>query len=328
MYSTTVYLYQQKQQVILIDTSGDLNNRRWEPVYTKNLKINKGVDNVILFEFINQDQKPVDITGSTITFRLISHTGNELLLTKDLVTLSATSGRAKVTLTSVDTDNLHSQLASWSLSRASGVLNEPVFTDAYSGGRGQVDIVDSVFPNVQVSQPMTIPTDHYMIGKDNLNRQHTSAVDVTGKNLVTFQFGFDHFTGNIKPQGSNSLLGPWFDIGDATAYSDQYSSDIISVQNTWRYLRFEINQFGGMATLTADVVDGVITTIHINGEGSQWLGNAARINIKGIGTGASAVGTIVNGGLAGINLISGGAGYVVAPKVTADNGAITKIIYR
>ena len=147
MYSTPVYLYQQKQQVLLPDTSGAYFQRRWQPVYAKKLKVNRGVDNVILFEFINQDQKPVNISGSTITYRMMSTDGEEQLIAKDLETLSATFGRAKVTLTSEELDLIEEQTASWSLERASGNLYEAVFTDAYSSGRGQVEIVDSVYPN-------------------------------------------------------------------------------------------------------------------------------------------------------------------------------------
>ena len=86
MYSTTAYIYQQIQRILLIDTSGvgDVFDRRWEPVYTKNLKINKGVDNVILFEFINQDQKPVNIAGSSFVFRVVNQAGDELLITKPM----------------------------------------------------------------------------------------------------------------------------------------------------------------------------------------------------------------------------------------------------
>jgi hypothetical protein len=81
MYATPAYLYQQIQRVLLIDTSGAgaVFQRRWDPVYAKKLTINKGVDNVILFEFVNQDQKPVNITGSTFFFRLIDLAGDELL---------------------------------------------------------------------------------------------------------------------------------------------------------------------------------------------------------------------------------------------------------
>ena len=71
MYSTTVYLYQQITPVLLVDTSGGYFTRRYDPVYAKSLTINKAVDNVLLFEFINQDQKPVNIAGSSFVFRLI-----------------------------------------------------------------------------------------------------------------------------------------------------------------------------------------------------------------------------------------------------------------
>ena len=66
MYSTTAYIYQQIQRILLIDTTGvgDVFVRRWEPVYAKKLTINKGVDNVILFEFINQDLKSKTTTDA------------------------------------------------------------------------------------------------------------------------------------------------------------------------------------------------------------------------------------------------------------------------
>ena len=35
------------------------------PVYAKPLTLNKGVDNKIQFQFLNQEQKPVDITGKS-----------------------------------------------------------------------------------------------------------------------------------------------------------------------------------------------------------------------------------------------------------------------
>jgi hypothetical protein len=68
MYITTAYLYQQIQPVLLIDISGAYFDARWDPVYAKNLTLNLGVDNVILFQFQNQDQRPVNIFGATFTF--------------------------------------------------------------------------------------------------------------------------------------------------------------------------------------------------------------------------------------------------------------------
>ena len=78
MYSTTVYLYQQKTRVVMLDSSGQYFTLRYEPVYAKRLTINKGVDNVLLFEFVNQEEKPVNITGSSFMFRVVDTTGTTL----------------------------------------------------------------------------------------------------------------------------------------------------------------------------------------------------------------------------------------------------------
>ena len=79
MYSTSVYLFTPRQIVVFF--SGN-SARRYQLVYAKNLKLNKGVDNKLQFQFLNQEQKPVDITNLEITFRLISYDGTEILLRK------------------------------------------------------------------------------------------------------------------------------------------------------------------------------------------------------------------------------------------------------
>jgi len=159
MYSTTLYLYQQIQQVLLIDTTGIGNyfDKRWRPVYAKNLKLNLGVDNVILFQFQNQDQKPVNVTGSVFVFRLISQDGEELMYSKQLEILNAATGRAKIVIPADDTLLWQQQPASWSIEVESGVLNQAVFTDDYARARGTVEIEDSVFPAFRGSRTLTIP---------------------------------------------------------------------------------------------------------------------------------------------------------------------------
>ena len=126
MYSTTVYLYQQIQKVLLVDTSGAYFTARYNPVYAKQLTINKGVDNVLLFEFINQEQKPVNVTGSTFIFRLLSQDGSQILVSKEMVALSANLGRVKVVLEPSDTDNIVAQPASYSIERISGSYEQAV----------------------------------------------------------------------------------------------------------------------------------------------------------------------------------------------------------
>ena len=133
MYSTTLYLYQQQICVLLVDTSGGYFTARYDPVYAKSLTIDKGVDNVLLFEFINQDQKPVNITGSTFKFRLINQEGTSLLPEKDVEILSASTGRAKVVLDSADTVGMTAQPASYSLIRTAGNYVQAVYVDDNAG---------------------------------------------------------------------------------------------------------------------------------------------------------------------------------------------------
>jgi hypothetical protein len=118
MYSTQVYIYQQLTRVLLMDTgAGETFIYRYDPVYAKQLTINKGVDNVLLFEFINQEEKPVNITGSTFLFRAINTQGDQILVEKPMVTLNAATGRAKVTLTSTELLEVLAQPATYSIQR-------------------------------------------------------------------------------------------------------------------------------------------------------------------------------------------------------------------
>lgn len=202
MYSTPVYLYQQIQTILLVDISGVGVNfdRRWQPVYAKNLKLNLGVDNVILFQFQNQDQKPVNITGSTFTFRIISQDGQNLLFAKELVSLSNSLGRAKVTITAAETLYFQPQPASYSVEVSSGVLNQAVLTDDYSGARGDIDIVDSVFPAFVASQELTIPTGQAPVG----NIYYSSTLTTDGARVTTFQLDTLDLTGNLQVQGATN----------------------------------------------------------------------------------------------------------------------------
>jgi hypothetical protein len=258
MYSTTAYLYQQIQTVLLVDISGAYFDRRWDPVYAKNLTLNLGVDNVILFQFQNQDQKPVNITGATFTFRIISQDGQNLLFAKELVSLSNTLGRAKVTITAAETVNFQAQPASWSLEISSGILDQAVFTDDQAGARGVINIVNSVFPAFVASEVLTIPTGQAPIG----NVYYTSTLTTNGAHLTTFQLDPVDFTGNLQVQGATSSADTnqeWYNIpfedlktGNTVDQLDFTRSTErlgINVEGFHPYIRLELGINGGNIAL-------------------------------------------------------------------------------
>ena len=109
-------------------------------MYAKKLTINKGVDNVILFEFVNQDQKPVNITGSELRFKLINLTGTAQLIEKDMVIINAQYGRAKVTLTSAETSEFPPEHLTATYDRSTWSLPVEMEFMAKMGGVPQADM--------------------------------------------------------------------------------------------------------------------------------------------------------------------------------------------
>jgi hypothetical protein len=361
MYSSPAYLYQQIQKVLLIDTSGvgAVFQRRWNPVYAKKMTVNKGVDNVLLYEFINQDQKPVNITGSSFKFRIINTAGNSLVLEKDMQIISPVIGRAKVTLTAEETLLFPSDPCSYSIERASGNLNEAVFVDDQSGGRGDLDIVDSVFPEFVPSQTLTIP-DIYgpqeysyfnnnqglpdwalpqTYGYSNLQTErYSSHVPTNGQSLTTFRLTMEHFTGNIKAQAAENYQSVWYNVSPNYSYYDKNEPVVINVEGYYPLIRLAIDQYNGnfnsqQATATAIVVNGTITEITVNNPGNGYLA-PPNVTILGTGSGARATAEITNGQVTAINVVNGGAGYVPdnvnnqAAYVNINTGFITDIVYR
>lgn len=356
MYSTTVYLYQQITRVLLVNTDGGYFTARYDPVYAKSLTINKGVDNVLLFEFINQDQKPVNITGSTFVFRVINQAGDELLVQKDCEVLSATTGRVKVVLDTTDTINIQAQPASYSITRTAGNYAQAVYVDANSQARADCNIVDAVLPQFQPSQPVTVPD---IYGKNQfvsaaptsypdwaLNPQpinsiqqtefYSSHIETTGAAFTTVKFDLVHFTGTVKIQAAQNYESIWYDVSEAREYFDDTISDYFNIVGYHPLLRLALNNsIGYGASGTVTVVNGVVTGVSLTNTGYSYV---AAPYVQILGNGAGAIVEAVYGGngtVSQVNVIAGGSGYLPiqflgSPSATAvfSNGKIENVQYR
>lgn len=244
MYSTTAYLYHQRHSVLIIDTGlSTILNRRYESVYAKKLVFNRGVDTVILFEFINQDQKPVNVTGSTFTFRAISQDGQTLLFAQDLTVLNAATGKAKLTVPSDTLDSIESQPARWSIERASGNLFEGVYIDDQASSSGTVDIVDAVYPEFVVSRSVTVPSQ-----ASSGNVFYTSTIQSTGQDLITFQIFLNAFTGNVQIQGAPDDSDEWYNIGSKINFVDSGATTHTNVSGFHPRIRLELGVGSGSVT--------------------------------------------------------------------------------
>ena len=350
MYSTQVYIYQQLTRVLLMDTgAGETFTYRYDPVYAKQLTINKGVDNVLLFEFINQQEKPVNITGSTFLFRAINTAGDQILVEKELVTLSATTGRAKVTLTSAEMLEVLAQPATYSIQRTQpGGLVEAVFTNAQAGARAPVNIVDSVLPQYVPSAPLTIPTlkisaqasvdgtawtqypsNPYWSGNPNggnywssfTNPEYFSSFIEPVNAVTTVQMTLDGYTGTIKAQAAENYESIWYNVTESTTYLNKTGTIYMNIVGWYPLFRMCFNnsifavpdQPGIPAIAYATTTDGVVTSITVTNGGSGYLA-PPKINIIGSGAGATAEATVSGGVVTGITVTNGGSGYWYLPN--------------
>ena len=101
---------------LLADVAGTITEYR--PVYTKQLQLYKGIDNVLEFRLLNADQKPVDITSYTPKLVAFDET-NQMVLEKDCTILddgsTVTRGKFKLTVTENELLNVKQQYLSYNI---------------------------------------------------------------------------------------------------------------------------------------------------------------------------------------------------------------------
>ena len=226
MYATSVFIYTQRQIVVLL--SGN-SVRKYMPVYAKPLTLHKGVDNMIQFQFLNQEQKPVDITGKSITCRVLNYKGTEVLINKALTLQLPATGIAALMLNAADIEDIAAQQGYYSLEIPVGDFDYPVFVDQNAGARGDMNIVNSVLPSFVPSQVVTIPTGQPFPNLDsnnsisnvltNANTYYSSVINTEDNPILTIQAHFDQFNGDVTIEGSSIFNADWYPITTA-AYSN------------------------------------------------------------------------------------------------------------
>ena len=223
-YSTQVFFYFQRQIVVLLDGTSP---RSYMPFYSKTLKIHKGVDNQLQFQFLNQAQKPIDITGKEIVCRIISSNASKTLIKKALDLSLPATGIAVLNLGSADLLEIDAQKCYYSLEFPQNSNNYPVIVDGLSAARGDMEICDSVLPNFVPSVDVTIPSDQLFPDPtlcdfmSNIKlTYYTSAINTMDDNALTFQASFREYSGNVTVEGSTLQSSGWYPITEVYQYTN------------------------------------------------------------------------------------------------------------
>ena len=219
------------------------------PQYAKPLTLHKGVDNQIQFQFLNQEQKPVDITGKSITCRIINYTGGAVLLQKALTLQLPATGIAALIIGPADIENIDTQKCYYSLEIPVGEFDYPVFVDQNAGARGVLNIVNSVLPNFVPSYQITIPTGQQFPNTSNSGSNtltYFSSVLSTNDNpILTIQTEYLEYYGNTVIQGSSLGDADWYDIVTTDEVANNTQTVGYTIQGFHPYVRMAFTSNSG-----------------------------------------------------------------------------------
>lgn len=256
MYSTQVFVYTQRQIVVLI--SGN-SPRSYMPQYAKPLTLHKGVDNQIQFQFLNQEQKPVDITGKEITCRILNATGTTVLIKKALNIQLGLTGIAALFLDPGELEEIEVQKCYYTLEIPVGTFDYPVFVDQNAGGRGDMNIVNSILPSFVPSVEITIPSGQafanvswipntYYVPDANSTVYFTSVYTTTDNPTLTLQATYTDFYGNVMVEGSTVGNSNWYPVSNLFNYANATNTFYYNVNGFHPFIRIAFVSNAGVVT--------------------------------------------------------------------------------
>lgn len=225
------------------------------PVYAKPLTLHKGVDNQIQFQFLNQEQKPVDITGKTITCRILNYQGNELLIQKALTLQLPATGIAALILNPADLEDIVAQKCYYTLEIPVGDFDFPVFVDSNAGARGDINIVNSVLPSFVPSYEVSIPTGQPFPNlnpnaNSNSNAQtyYSSTLETNDNPVLTLQASYTGYYGNVAILGSTIVDNDWYVIDTDVGLANVTDTKGYVIKGYHPYIRMQFVSNVGVVT--------------------------------------------------------------------------------
>lgn len=233
-----------------IDPALTLRNKT---VFQRTVKIYKGIDNVIRFTFKNVDQKPVNITGLTVNFNMLSDEEGAVVISKGVTVANANIGVVTATLTSLDLQDLNEEFYNYSLSVTDANGSEQVvYTDDNYTARGEVQLLSGHYPTFRPSINVSLPspagngyTITSSVTSDTPTRQQSAH--------HTSEFYFDTFVGNITVQSTLDSLptsgnASWANITTITYASVQSSPTFYNWDGVYTAVRFVVHNIEGNVT--------------------------------------------------------------------------------
>lgn len=187
---------------------------RWRTMYQRQVKIYKGVDNVIQFLFKNADQKPVNVTGWTITFRMHLDEDGSVAVVKDnaliggVTVVNAASGFVTVSISMYDLISLSQPFYNYALTITdpSTGIEEVVYTDENYESRGEILLRDGPYPAVLPSIVVDLPSNNNTTITSSAIAGDSRSLQNAAHHTAMLSFLPTGFTGIVTIQATNDPI--------------------------------------------------------------------------------------------------------------------------
>ena len=136
------YLYKNKVDIV----SNDIGFvTEYKPVYSRQIKIYKGIDNTVQFRFLNADQKPIDISAEDIKF--VAYSESNVKVLELSATATATKGLATLTIGKTDLEDLLQQYLTYTVYFDDGSAGQTLtYANSHFGAAGTIFLDGSALP--------------------------------------------------------------------------------------------------------------------------------------------------------------------------------------
>jgi hypothetical protein len=218
----------------------------YRPVYSRNLKVYRGIDNALEFKILNADQKPIDLTGKTVKFVAFGENRN-LLIERDGVNQSL-KGLSKVTINDSDTIDIKDQYLSYNITIYDSTLNSPTLTysNSHFEQSGVIEISSDAYPGPKPSSTVNTFTQD---GSNWYSNLVNAEPGINGNEaLHTIAVYTNAYSGRVAIQATldNDISDPtqinWFEVSFLVFDGSESEPKTANFNGVYNYLRFETTQ--------------------------------------------------------------------------------------
>ena len=240
------YLYKNNIDVISNDIGFVVEYR---PVYSRQLKIYRGIDNAIQFRFINADQKPVWITDTP--YIVIFDENNSKIFERECTvtddgSTKSTKGMFSVSLTENDLLNVKQQYLKYNVYMSNGSANTVTYADRNFESAGIIMLDSLAYPGPKASAVVTNfyeQGDAWYAGSDDSNKIDAQPGLNGNEALHTLAVYTDSYIGDIEIQGTldNQITGVnnWSTLSTLTFTGNETEPVPVNLNGVFSFLRLK-----------------------------------------------------------------------------------------